>query len=102
MPRTISNGDYIKNEARKFLNPFGKWRWLFKKLPDVIRQFLLGGDRMFREQGITRDVISEELKNTTIPDFNVVPAKKELIHDTLPETARGQSHGILQEGPALP
>jgi radical SAM superfamily enzyme YgiQ (UPF0313 family) len=60
--------DYIKNEAKRFLNPFGKWRWLFKKLPAVIKGFLLGGARMLERQGITKDIISEELKSTKIPE----------------------------------
>ncbi|MBN2149988.1 MAG: cobalamin-dependent protein [Candidatus Lokiarchaeota archaeon] len=71
--------DYIKHEAKRFLNPFGKWRWLFKKLPYVIKQFLLGGAHMFERQGITRDIISEELKATKIPERAPAPRKEEPV-----------------------
>jgi len=76
--------DYIKSEAKRFLNPFGKWRWLFKKLPAVIRDFLLGGFRMLERQGITKDIISEELKNTKIPDFSIVSKEEEPVQ-SVPE-----------------
>nr|MDO8112722.1 radical SAM protein [Candidatus Sigynarchaeota archaeon] len=67
--------DYIKQQAKQFLNPFGKWRWLFRKLPYVIKHFLIGGSNMLGEQGITKDIISDELRNTKLPDFADVPAK---------------------------
>ncbi|HME53972.1 MAG TPA: radical SAM protein [Candidatus Lokiarchaeia archaeon] len=82
------DGDYIKHEAKKFLNPFGKWGWLFKKLPGVIKQFLLGGATMLKEQGIMRDVISEELKGTTLPDFTDNQEKSELDVDAMPREHR--------------
>ncbi len=77
--------DYIRNEARRFLNPFGKWRWLFKKLPAVIHDFLLGGLHMLERQGITKDSISEELKNTKLPSFEAAPSKAVPVE--LPEPA---------------
>jgi len=70
--------EYIMEQAKRFLNPFGKWRWLFKKLPWVIKHFLLGGSEMLAEQGITRDIISDELRNTKIPTTMDAPFQQDL------------------------
>ncbi len=71
--------EYALLLVRQFLNPFSKFRWLFRKIPKVINQFLVQGGKMLRSQGITRDIVSEELKNTVIPDLVATPSTKEKI-----------------------
>jgi len=60
------NGDYLKQVAMRYLNPFSKFKWLLKRIPKVISQFLIGGGMMLHEQGASEDIISEELKNMTL------------------------------------
>ncbi|HUY01223.1 MAG TPA: radical SAM protein [Candidatus Deferrimicrobium sp.] len=67
-------GDYLKQIAMRYLNPFSKFKWLIKRIPKVIRSFLIGGGMMLHEQGVSEDIISDELKNMTLK--KIVTAKQ--------------------------
>lgn len=62
------DGEYIKLRAKQFLNPFGPYNWLLKRIHKVIKQFLFGGGKMLQGSGMSKSIISEELKNTQIPE----------------------------------
>ena len=61
---------WILKRAKEYLNPFGKFNWMFNCMGKLIKQGILGGLSMLYSQGITTKVISKELKN-----------KKELMKD---------------------
>ncbi|NVM53242.1 MAG: cobalamin B12-binding domain-containing protein [Candidatus Helarchaeota archaeon] len=70
----MMGGDYLKQVAMRYLNPFSKFRWLLKRIPKVIKTFLIGGGMMLHEQGVSEDMISDELKNMTLK--KIVAAKR--------------------------
>ncbi|MFX0009639.1 MAG: B12-binding domain-containing radical SAM protein [Candidatus Hermodarchaeota archaeon] len=61
---------WILKRAMEYLNPIGKFNWMFNCMGRLIKQGILGGLSMLYSQGITTKVISNELKN-----------KKELMKD---------------------
>ncbi|MFX0075832.1 MAG: B12-binding domain-containing radical SAM protein, partial [Candidatus Hermodarchaeota archaeon] len=61
---------WLLRRAKEYLNPFGKFNWMFNCMGRLIKQGILGGLSMLYSQGITTKVISKELKN-----------KKELMKD---------------------
>ncbi|MFX0177300.1 MAG: B12-binding domain-containing radical SAM protein [Candidatus Hodarchaeota archaeon] len=61
---------WLLKRAKEYLNPFGKFNWMLSCMGRLIKQGIMGGLGMLYTQGITTDVISEELKN-----------KKELMKD---------------------
>jgi anaerobic magnesium-protoporphyrin IX monomethyl ester cyclase len=54
--------DWIKRRAKEYLNPFGKFNWMFKNMVGLIGQGLKEGAGMLLNNGITRKAISNELK----------------------------------------
>ena len=65
---------YMKNwlikRGKEYLNPFGKFNWMFRNLGNLVKQMVFGGIKMFYSQGVTPNQISSELNN-----------KKELMKD---------------------
>jgi len=55
--------DYIKDVATRYLNIFGKWRWMGPQVPNYVKTVMGGAYEMLMSQGITRSVISEDLKD---------------------------------------
>ena len=54
---------YLKDLAGRYLNPFGKWRWMGSQIPLYIKTVIGEAYKMFMSQGITRKAISQELKD---------------------------------------
>ncbi|MFX1298698.1 MAG: B12-binding domain-containing radical SAM protein [Promethearchaeota archaeon] len=77
----MMGGDYLKQVAMRYLNPFSKFRWLIRRIPKVIRSFLIGGGMMLHEQGVSEDVISDELKNI---NFKKIVAAKQVKRERPP------------------
>ncbi len=71
-------GDYLKQVAMRYLNPFSKFKWLLRRIPKVIRTFLIGGGMMLHEQGVSEDIVSDELKNMKLQD---IVSAKQIIQD---------------------
>ena len=55
--------DYLMDLAKRYLKPFGKWNWMLSQVPRFIKTVINEGYKMFMTQGMTRKVISEELKD---------------------------------------
>ncbi|MHA1275369.1 MAG: B12-binding domain-containing radical SAM protein [Promethearchaeota archaeon] len=53
--------DWIKIMGKRYLNPLGKFNWMIKSMPRLIKQMLFGGVGMLHKQGISKHVISKEL-----------------------------------------
>ncbi|MHA1803877.1 MAG: B12-binding domain-containing radical SAM protein, partial [Promethearchaeota archaeon] len=53
---------YIKTMAKRYLNPFGKYNWMFTNILKFIKSVLIEGNKMLSTQGITTKLISKELK----------------------------------------
>jgi radical SAM superfamily enzyme YgiQ (UPF0313 family) len=53
---------WLKTSIKRYLNPFGKYNWMSYMIPNFIRQFIGGGLKMLRSQGISSSRVSEELK----------------------------------------
>ena len=68
---------WIIRRAKEYLNPFGKFNWMFSCLGRLAKQGIVGGLGMLYSQGITTKVISDELKNKKelMKDINI-PYKK--------------------------
>jgi len=95
---------WIIRRAKEYMNPFGKFNWMFSCLGRLVKQGVLGGLSMFYSQGITTKVISDELKNTKElmkdiylssdnhivkePQENIIP--KILTHDKIREVISEQ------------
>jgi radical SAM superfamily enzyme YgiQ (UPF0313 family) len=57
---------WIKRRAKEYLNPFGRFNWMFKNMVGLIGQGLKEGAGMLMNNGITRKAISNELKQIKI------------------------------------
>ncbi len=55
------NAKWLKSQAKRYLNPFGKWTWMMNTLPRLIKQMIMGGIGMLHTQGITHYLVSDEL-----------------------------------------
>jgi radical SAM superfamily enzyme YgiQ (UPF0313 family) len=76
-------GDYLKQVAMRYLNPFSKFRWLLRRIPKVIRSFLIGGGMMLQEQGVSEDIVSDELKQMTLKKIVMARQKAQKTLPTL-------------------
>lgn len=54
---------WMKNQAKRFLNPFGKFNWMLKNIPQFAKSVVVSGLDMLHTQGITGSVVSDELKS---------------------------------------
>ena len=59
---TYLDKDWMKTQAKRFLNPFGKFNWMAKNIPRFIKAVMMSGMDMLHSQGITGSIISEELR----------------------------------------
>jgi len=59
---TYLDRDWIKTQAKRFLNPWGKFNWMMRNIPTFIKAVIMSGMDMLHSQGITGSVISEELR----------------------------------------
>lgn len=57
------NSGWLKKRGKEYLNPFGKFNWMLNCMTRLIKQGILGGLGMLHTQGITRKMVSKELKN---------------------------------------
>ncbi|MFX1276191.1 MAG: B12-binding domain-containing radical SAM protein [Promethearchaeota archaeon] len=55
--------DYIKDVAKRYCNPFSKWRWMGSSVPRYGKTVIGEAYGMFMTQGITRRAISEDLQD---------------------------------------
>ncbi len=54
---------WLVNRGKEYVNPFGKFNWMFQNLGRLVKQMVFGGMSMLYSQGITTKQISNELKN---------------------------------------
>jgi len=79
--------NWLINRGKEYLNPFGKFNWMFRNLGNLVKQMVFGGVKMFYSQGVTPDQISSELNNKEelmkdVPKNNLEYLKqKALSHD---------------------
>jgi hypothetical protein len=55
------------SRAKQYLNPFGPYGWLFRRLHRIIPAYVCKGLTMARRGGIPWHGYSDELKNTKLP-----------------------------------
>ncbi|MBN1215786.1 MAG: radical SAM protein [Candidatus Lokiarchaeota archaeon] len=60
---TYLDRDWLITQGKRFLNPFGKFSWMFKNIFKLMKGVVRNGLEMLHSQGISNDVISDELKN---------------------------------------
>lgn len=53
---------YLKEMAKRYFNIFGNFSWMLKALPKFIKSVLLEGSKMLSTQGISGELVSDELK----------------------------------------
>ena len=63
-------GGWLMEKATEYLNPFGKFNWMTRKILKLVQQMVLNGRKMLSAQGFAENGLSKELKD-----------KKELMKD---------------------
>ncbi len=56
------SGKWFKKKMREYLNPFGRFNWMLKRIPNLAAQMVFGGIRMFHSQGMSGHMVSDEMK----------------------------------------
>ena len=56
----LSKG-WFKMVIKRYINPFGKFNWMLKNIPQFVRTVIVSGLEMLRNMGMTRDIISDEM-----------------------------------------
>ncbi|MFO8020422.1 MAG: radical SAM protein [Promethearchaeia archaeon] len=59
---TYLDKEWMKTQAKRYLNPFGKFRWMLGNLPKFIKEVMRTGMDMLHTQGITGAAVSDEMK----------------------------------------
>ena len=60
---TYLDREWMKTQAKRYLNPFGKFNWMLNNIPRFVKDVVVSGMDMLHTQGITGSAVSEELKN---------------------------------------
>ena len=60
--------DWAKRKIKEYFNPFGKFNWMFNSLFRLMKQGIKGGVGMLFSNGMTRSIISDELKQMKFKD----------------------------------
>ncbi len=53
---------WLKMLIKRYFNPFGKFNWMMKNIPKFAKTVIISGLEMLRNMGMTRKIISDELK----------------------------------------
>ncbi|MFW9930894.1 MAG: hypothetical protein ACFFD1_16015, partial [Candidatus Thorarchaeota archaeon] len=77
---------WLFRRIKEYLNPFGKFNWMIPSLTKLIKQGILGGLGMLYSQGITSNVISDELKDEENLMVNINAEYQNLAHIYSKET----------------
>jgi anaerobic magnesium-protoporphyrin IX monomethyl ester cyclase len=66
--------DWLLKRSFEYLNPIGKFNWMYPSLGRLIKQGVLGGRSMLTGQGFTNKLISKELKDkkNLMEEINIV------------------------------
>ncbi len=56
------SGDWLRLITKRYVNPFGKYNWNLPQIPKVARKVIVNGLQMFKNQGISDGMISDNLK----------------------------------------
>lgn len=54
---------WLKFQAKRYMNPFGKFGWMAKNLPRFLKTVVMNGLEMLHNMGMTSSIISEELND---------------------------------------
>jgi len=57
----LSKG-WLKMLIKRYFNPFGKFNWMLSNVPKFIKTVIVSGLDMLRTMGMTRDILSDEMK----------------------------------------
>jgi len=89
---------WIKRRAKEYLNPFGKFNWMLNCIGRLVKQMVMGGLGMLYSQGISKKVISSELKNTEelMKDIN-----KEYRRQHIEKSEIQQSNKFLEKSEGI-
>jgi radical SAM superfamily enzyme YgiQ (UPF0313 family) len=75
--------DWAKRRIKEYFNPFGKFNWMFNSLFRLLKQGIKGGVGMLFSNGMTRSIISDELKQMTFKDKAIdLKIKENIINDS--------------------
>ena len=55
--------DWLLLLTKRYMNPFGRYNWMLSKIPKVARKVIVSGLQMFRNQGISSNTVSSNLKS---------------------------------------
>ncbi|TFF96582.1 MAG: radical SAM protein [Promethearchaeota archaeon] len=56
------SGDWLRLLTKRYMNPFGKYNWYLSQIPKTARKLIINGLQMFKKQGISDAMISDNLK----------------------------------------
>jgi radical SAM superfamily enzyme YgiQ (UPF0313 family) len=57
----LSKG-WLKMLAKRYINPFGKFNWMFKNIPKFAKTVIVSGLEMLHTMGMTQSIISDEMQ----------------------------------------
>jgi radical SAM superfamily enzyme YgiQ (UPF0313 family) len=60
--------EWLQLLTKRYMNPFGKYNWMLSKIPKVARKVIISGLQMFRNQGISSDMVSSNLKTIDLEE----------------------------------
>jgi len=64
---------YLKTMAKRYLNPFGKFKWMLNAMPKFVKSVIVEGNKMLSTQGISTNLISKELKEISALNKKIKP-----------------------------
>ena len=47
--------------VKRYTNPFGKFNWMLRNIPQFARTVIVSGLEMLRTMGMSRDILSDEM-----------------------------------------
>jgi radical SAM superfamily enzyme YgiQ (UPF0313 family) len=56
----LSKG-WLKMLIKRYTNPFGKFNWMLKNIPQFAKTVIVSGLEMLRTMGMSRDILSDEM-----------------------------------------
>ncbi|MEJ2248425.1 MAG: radical SAM protein [Candidatus Lokiarchaeota archaeon] len=59
---TYLEKEWLEVLIKRYINPLGKYTWMYKNIPRFIKVVMKEGVQMLRSQGITKDILSNEMK----------------------------------------
>jgi hypothetical protein len=68
---TYLEKDWLEVIIKRYINPFGKYNWMYKNIPRFASAVMRDGVEMLHSQGVTKGVLSEEMRDLMKNGYNI-------------------------------